>query len=198
MSIAQVIRPAPGIASVVSAKFRFGSSPLTKVSEQTTSATKPVATLGTSRARAADSASAPKAVVAMRMKASFRRVTVSSGTAHGARGRDQAGADAQALAGFGIGLAENSVRPRRFWNYTMITKGPTAGSCRLSCLREREKSHTALAFRFRYSVGVTPVVALKARLKGPSDWKPASIAMVMTGTADCEGSASAALASSIR
>ena len=34
----------------------------------------------------------------------------------------------------------------------------------------------------RYSVGVTPVVALKARLKGPSDWKPASIAIVITGT----------------
>src|SRR5580692_3240544 len=54
------------------------------------------------------------------------------------------------------------------------------------------------SLRRRYSLGVTPVVALKARLNGPSDWKPASIAIVITGTSACEGSASAALASSIR
>ena len=34
----------------------------------------------------------------------------------------------------------------------------------------------------RYSVGVTPVVALKARLNGPSDAKPASIAMLLPKT----------------
>src|SRR3954468_22181583 len=47
---------------------------------------------------------------------------------------------------------------------------------------EGKRCQTADALRRRYSVGVTPVVALNARLKGPSDWKPASIAMVMTGT----------------
>ena len=60
------------------------------------------------------------------------------------------------------------------------------------------ESYAPASLSLRYSVGVTPVVALKARLKGPSDWKPASIAMVMTGTSACDGSASAALASSIR
>src|SRR5712675_3255838 len=63
---------------------------------------------------------------------------------------------------------------------------------------DKRRAQAAFAFSRRYSVGVTPVVALKARLKGPSDWKPASIAMVITGTSACEGSARAALASSIR
>src|SRR5262245_39907532 len=61
-----------------------------------------------------------------------------------------------------------------------------------------EEPHTAFTFSRRYSVGVTPVTVLKARLNGPSDWKPASMAMVMTGTSSWAGSASAALASSIR
>ena len=42
------------MADVVSAKTRTGSSPETKVSVHSTLATKPVATFGTSRARAAD------------------------------------------------------------------------------------------------------------------------------------------------
>ena len=46
----------------------------------------------------------------------------------------------------------------------------------------------------RYSVGVRPVCALKARLNGPIDWKPASSAMVRTGTPAWPGSASAAVA----
>ena len=53
-------------------------------------------------------------------------------------------------------------------------------------------NQTILAFSRRYSVGVTPVIALNARLKGPSDWKPASIAIVITGTSAWLGSASAA------
>src|SRR3954451_13216342 len=60
------------------------------------------------------------------------------------------------------------------------------------------RDQAADALSRRYSDGVTPVVALKARLNGPSDWKPASIAMVMTGTSAWLGSASAALASAIR
>jgi hypothetical protein len=50
----------------------------------------------------------------------------------------------------------------------------------------------------RYSVGVWPVDALKARLKGPIDWKPESMAIVRIGTSFCVASTSAALASSIR
>jgi hypothetical protein len=34
---------------------------------------------------------------------------------------------------------------------------------------QRLNDQAAVALRRRYSVGVTPVVALKARLKGPSD-----------------------------
>ena len=50
----------------------------------------------------------------------------------------------------------------------------------------------------RNSVGVRPVSALKARLNGPIDWKPASMAIVSTGTSRWLASDSAALASSIR
>ena len=45
-------------------------------------ATKPVATLGTSRARAAESASALRAVVVARMSSRFRLVTLASGMTH--------------------------------------------------------------------------------------------------------------------
>src|SRR4029077_10173595 len=69
------MRLAPGIAAVVSRKIRSGCWPETKVSEQRMLATKPVAIFGTSRARAADSASALSAVVVARMRSRFRRVT---------------------------------------------------------------------------------------------------------------------------
>ena len=72
----------PGIADVVSANTRAGSRPETKVSVQTTLATKPVATFGTSRARAAESASALSAAVLARMRMRFRRFTVASGMTH--------------------------------------------------------------------------------------------------------------------
>jgi hypothetical protein len=39
------------------------------------------------------------------------------------------------------------------------------------------QAQAARALRRRYSVGVTPVSALKAQLNGPSDWKLASIAV---------------------
>src|SRR3954465_6930229 len=67
------------MAEVVSANTRAGSRPETKVSVQTTLATKPVATFGTSRARAAESASALRAVVVARMSSRFRLVTLASG-----------------------------------------------------------------------------------------------------------------------
>src|ERR1700680_1667615 len=87
--MAQVIRFEPGIAAVVSEKIRSGCSPDTKVSEQRMLARKPVATFGTSRARAAESASALSAVVATRMTISFRRVMASSGMAHQAHDSDE-------------------------------------------------------------------------------------------------------------
>jgi hypothetical protein len=77
-----VISPTPGIADVVSENTFAGSRPETKVPEQRTLATKPVATLGTSRARAADSASALSAVVAARMTMRRRLIMVCSGMAH--------------------------------------------------------------------------------------------------------------------
>src|SRR5215472_13883881 len=82
-----------------------------------------------------------------------------------------------------IGLAESGARLADFGNQQK---------------QQILTNYAAEVFRRRYSVGVTPVVALKARLNGPSDWKPASIAIVMTGTSTCAGSASAALASSNR
>src|SRR5215217_195837 len=84
---------------------------------------------------------------------------------------------------FEIGLAETGRRLADF---------------EISMKLQQLKDHAAGALRRRYSVGVTPVMALKARLNGPSDWKPASIAMVMTGTSTCVGSDSAVLASSMR
>src|SRR5262245_26520597 len=59
------------MADVVSANTRTGSRPETKVSEQITLATKPVATLGKSRARAAERASATMAVEAARTSSNF-------------------------------------------------------------------------------------------------------------------------------
>ncbi len=53
-------------------------------------------------------------------------------------------------------------------------------------------------FFFRNSVGVRPVAALKARLNGPIDWKPAVRAMVSTGNSGRVRSARAALASASR
>src|SRR5262249_10281295 len=75
------MRPAPGIAAVVSAKFLSGSRPETKVSEHSTLATKPVATFGRSRARQAVTTSALSAVVAARAKIRLRRVMAVSGGA---------------------------------------------------------------------------------------------------------------------
>src|SRR5689334_15034005 len=64
------------MADMVSANTRAGSRPEAKVSVQTTLATKPVATFGTSRALAADRASALRAVVLARMRMMrFRRFT---------------------------------------------------------------------------------------------------------------------------
>src|ERR1700739_117621 len=89
---------------------------------------------------------------------------------------------AQALAGFEIALAATLNRHADF---------------EIDSLFQGLRRQAANAFCLRYSLGVPPVSALKARLKGPSDWKPASIAMVMTGTSACLGSASAGVASSI-
>jgi hypothetical protein len=50
----------------------------------------------------------------------------------------------------------------------------------------------------RYSVGVMPVSALKARLNGPSDWNPASSAIVKIGTSAWSGSTSARFTSDSR
>src|SRR5829696_2735651 len=87
------------------------------------------------------------------------------------------------LAGFGNRLG-------RTWNCLADSRIMQELQC--------SEDQAALALSRRYSVGVTPVIALKARLKGPSDWKPASIAIVITGTSAWLGSASAALASAIR
>src|SRR5947207_4102977 len=70
------------MADMVSANTRAGSRPETKVSVQTTLATKPVATFGTSRARAAVSTSALSAVVLASMRMRFRRFKGTSGMAH--------------------------------------------------------------------------------------------------------------------
>src|SRR5262249_46649390 len=74
------------MASVVSAKVLAGSRPETNVSEQSTSATKPVATLGTSRVRAAPSARVTTARPAVRSMILRRR-----GTGVFRLGRDVAG-----------------------------------------------------------------------------------------------------------
>src|SRR5262245_15214971 len=62
------------MALVVSVKVRCESKPETKVSEQSTLATKPVATPGTSRARAAPRARPTKAKLAVRRRIRRRRV----------------------------------------------------------------------------------------------------------------------------
>ena len=90
----------PGMADMVSANTRAGSRPETKVSVQTTLATKPVATFGTSRARAAVSASALSAAVLARMRMRFRRFTGASGMTHQRVPGIMASA-AMRLAGFG-------------------------------------------------------------------------------------------------
>src|SRR4051812_48971771 len=59
---------------MVSVKLRLTSRPETNVSEQSTSAMKPVATLGTSWARTAPSARPAKTMVAVR-RTILRRVT---------------------------------------------------------------------------------------------------------------------------
>src|SRR6187455_2791432 len=63
------------MADTVSANTRAGSRPETKVSVQTTLATKPVATFGTSRAPAAVITSALSAAVLARIRMRFRRFT---------------------------------------------------------------------------------------------------------------------------
>src|SRR5215468_4914194 len=98
--------------------------------------------------------------------------------------RDQARSDAKPPAGF------ETLSPKSF-----IGLADSENAVKSQPVRVQP---TGAALRLRYSLDVTPVVALKARLNGPSDWKPASMAMVMTGTSACAGSASAVLASSIR
>src|SRR3954468_6525343 len=168
---------------MVSANTREGSRPETKVSVQTTLATKPVATFGTSRARAAVSATALKAVVAVRMRIRFRRFT--GGLRHDAKVR--AGHDDVGIPRGSPDLENGLVETlKRLADFKILQE------------LQRYEDQAADALRRRYSVGVTPVVALKARLNGPSDWKPVSIAIVITGTSAWLGSASAALASAIR
>src|SRR5204863_234903 len=71
-----------------------------------------------------------------------------------------------------------------------------AGDCR-GDLAARATG-VAAAWRRRNSVGVSAVSALKARLNGPIDWKPASSAIVSTVCPARAGSASARFASSRR
>jgi hypothetical protein len=101
-----MIRPVPGIASVVSVSTRSGSRPETNVDEQRTLATNPVTTLGTSRARAAVSTSALSAVVVARTRMRRRRVMAGSGMAIDARASHQAEKACGSLAGFENRLAE--------------------------------------------------------------------------------------------
>src|SRR6266508_488152 len=115
------------MADMVSANTRAGSRPETKVSVQTTLATKPVATFGTSRARAAVSASALSAVVLARMRIRFRRFT--GGLRHDASAR--AGHDGEVAGGgspdLEIALAEPgsaSPIPKYYSNYNIIKIRP--------------------------------------------------------------------------
>src|SRR6202012_4439909 len=78
-----------------SAKTRCGSRPEMNAPEHSTLATKPVATFGTSRARAADSASAPIAADTTRVRI-IRLVMAFSGRTC----RRGAARQARALAGF--------------------------------------------------------------------------------------------------
>jgi hypothetical protein len=69
----------------------------------------------------------------------------------------------------------------------------------ISCIAGAGRDDATLARCLRaVFCGVSPVSALKARLNGPSEPKPASSAIVEIGVADCAGSASAALASARR
>src|SRR5881398_299528 len=98
------------MADMVSANTRAGSRPETKVSVQTTLATKPVATFGTSRARAAVSASALSAMVLARMRMRFRRFTGTSGMTHQrVAGHDGEVAD-RGSPDLEIAVAESSTR----------------------------------------------------------------------------------------
>src|SRR6185437_16056548 len=85
---------------------RSGSRPDTKVDEQRMSATKPVATFGTSRARAAEKATAPSAVVAARIRIRRRRVIGFLRHAHQGACRLSSGIRERPLAGLQIRLAE--------------------------------------------------------------------------------------------
>src|SRR5437868_13116613 len=96
------------MADMVSANTRAGSRPETKVSVQTTLATKPVATFGTSRARAADSANAPRAVVLARIRMRFRRFTGTSGMTHQRVAGDDGEAAAACSPDLEFALAESS------------------------------------------------------------------------------------------
>ena len=81
------------LAPVVSEKIVSGSCPETKVSEQRTLATKPVATFGTSCARTAVSARAPHSVAVTTRMIRFLGVTVFSGNfrLHWRAGHDPTG-----------------------------------------------------------------------------------------------------------
>src|SRR4051812_15696778 len=103
-SIAQVKRPAPGMASVVSARSRLGSRPETNVSEQSVWAMKPVAILGTLRARAAPRARPAQAMAVAARMILRRRVT--GFLRLRANGGEGAGRGRNVLAGF-------EIRPRR-------------------------------------------------------------------------------------
>src|SRR3974390_671507 len=100
--MAHVIRCDPGMASVVSAKVFSGSRPETKVSEQRMLATYPVATIGTSRARAAVNTSAASTAVVANIKNRRRLVMAFSGVRIGACAHE-ARASARPLAEFGKG-----------------------------------------------------------------------------------------------
>jgi len=157
--------------------------PDTNVSEQRTLATKPVATTGTLPARAADHASAATAVAAATIRIVRRRIIGFLRNRASARWVKITQAARECLPVSENGLGESS---------------PTLADSKKTVLLQLVANQAAGTLSFLYSVGVTPVVALKARLNGPSDWKPASSAIVVTGTSACAGSASAALASSIR
>src|SRR5882757_9987798 len=96
LSIAQAIRPTPGMASVMSEKTWSGSNPDTKVPEHRICATKPVATRGTSRARTAVSARTLHVVATPTRMNAFVRVTVLSGNVRhdGVPGESRIGAAA--------------------------------------------------------------------------------------------------------
>ena len=75
-----------------------------------------------------------------------------------------------------------------------VPRPPGLAECDETQFSARRFQESA-SFSRRNSVGVRPVAALKARLKGPMDWKPASSAMLSTGRLRRAGSASAVRAS---